>query len=132
MTYSERARPTRRRIRWSRVACLVVTIAAIAAALGYRLPASSSSTSSPPAAAPARERVVRSRPPVLRSEDPRPRSEQRAALGEAGGAVPAGTTVFDDDVPGVANLDPALLAALRRAAAVAADDGVELLVDSGW
>jgi D-alanyl-D-alanine carboxypeptidase len=56
----------------------------------------------------------------------------RAALGEAGGAVPARTTVFDDRVPGVANLDPALLRALRRAASDAADDGVELYVDSGW
>jgi zinc D-Ala-D-Ala carboxypeptidase len=28
------------------------------------------------------------------------------APGEADGAVPAGLTVFDDDVPAVANLDP--------------------------
>ena len=48
------------------------------------------------------------------------------------GAVPAGTTVFDDEVPGVANLDPALLGALRRAATDAAGDGIEFLVDSGW
>jgi hypothetical protein len=60
------------------------------------------------------------------------RSERHGALGEAGGAVPAGTTVFDDDVPGVANLDPALLRALREAASDAAADGVELVVNSGW
>ena len=30
------------------------------------------------------------------------------------------------------NLDPALLAALRRAATDAADDGVEIYVNSGW
>jgi zinc D-Ala-D-Ala carboxypeptidase len=54
------------------------------------------------------------------------------ALGEADGAVPDGTTVFDDDVPGVANLDSDLLAGLRRAATDASGDGVELLVDSGW
>jgi zinc D-Ala-D-Ala carboxypeptidase len=53
-------------------------------------------------------------------------------VGEADGAVPPGTTVFDDDVPGVVNLDPGLLTALRRAAADAAADGVALLVDSGW
>jgi D-alanyl-D-alanine carboxypeptidase len=41
-------------------------------------------------------------------------------------------TVFDDEVPGVANLDPALLGALRQAATDAAGDGVELYVDSGW
>ena len=54
------------------------------------------------------------------------------ARGEAGGAVPDGTTVFDDAVPGVAKLDPALLRALRQAATDAADDGVGLVVDSGW
>jgi D-alanyl-D-alanine carboxypeptidase len=32
----------------------------------------------------------------------------------------------------VANLDPALLGALRLAATDAADDGVEFFVDSGW
>jgi hypothetical protein len=52
-----------------------------------------------------------------------------AARGQAGGAVPAGTTVFDDTVPGVARLDPALQDALRRAAA---DAGIEFVVDSGW
>jgi len=41
-------------------------------------------------------------------------------------------TVFDDETPAVANLDPALLGALRQAAADAADDGVELVVNSGW
>jgi serine-type D-Ala-D-Ala carboxypeptidase (penicillin-binding protein 5/6) len=46
MTYSRRARTTTRRIRirWIRAASLLVVIAAIAAALGYRLLASSSST----------------------------------------------------------------------------------------
>ena len=56
----------------------------------------------------------------------------RGALGEADGAVPDGTTVFDDEIPGVANLDPDLLGALRQAATDAADDGVEFFVDSGW
>jgi zinc D-Ala-D-Ala carboxypeptidase len=35
-------------------------------------------------------------------------------------------------VPGVDNLDPALLGAVRQAATDAADDGVELVVHSGW
>ncbi|MBN6057655.1 M15 family metallopeptidase, partial [Nonomuraea sp. RK-328] len=52
--------------------------------------------------------------------------------GEADGAVPDGVTVFDDEIPAVANLDPDLLKALRRAAADAADDGVEFQVNSGW
>ena len=58
--------------------------------------------------------------------------EHRAALGRAGGAVPHGTTVFDDKVPAVANLDSDLLTALRRAATDAEHDGVQLQVDSGW
>jgi zinc D-Ala-D-Ala carboxypeptidase len=62
----------------------------------------------------------------------RSRSEHRVALGKAGGAVPDDTTVFDDDVPGVAKLDPALLRALRRAAGDAAAGGVTFVVDSGW
>ena len=88
---------------------LLVVIAAIAAALGYQLLASSSSTAASPI-------------DVLRSE-------HRGALGEADGAVPDGTTVFDDEIPAVANLDPALLGALRQAATDAADDGVEFYVN---
>ena len=60
------------------------------------------------------------------------RGEHRGPLGEADGAVPDGTTVFDDEVPGVANLDPALLGALRQAATAAADDGVRFVVNGGW
>ena len=41
-------------------------------------------------------------------------------------------TVFDDEHPAVANLDPALLDALRQAATDAAGDGVEFDVNSGW
>jgi D-alanyl-D-alanine carboxypeptidase len=114
------ARTTTRRIpiRWIRVAGLLAVIAAIAAALGYQLPASSSSTGASPSTAAS---------PIDRR-----RSERRGPLGEADGAVPDGTTVFDGEVPGVANLDSDLLGALRQAATDAANDGVELVVDSGW
>jgi D-alanyl-D-alanine carboxypeptidase len=113
VTYSKPARTTSRRsrIRRIRVAGLLV-IAAIAAAFGYQSLASSSSTATLPIDV--------------------PRSEHRRALGEPDSAVPDGTTVFDDEIPGVAKLDPALLGALRQAADDAADDGVELFVDSGW
>jgi hypothetical protein len=114
MTSSAPARATARRRRRILAAGLLVVIAAIAAGLGSRSPASSSSSSS-------------TVPPV----DGR-RGEHPAALGEADGAVPDGTTVFDEQVPGVANLDPALLGALRRAAADAATDGVRFVVNSGW
>jgi hypothetical protein len=57
-----------------------------------------------------------------------------SARGDAGGAIPAGTTisVFDDDVPAVGNLGADLRAALRRAARDAEADGVELRVTGGW
>jgi D-alanyl-D-alanine carboxypeptidase len=94
-----------------RLAGLLVAIAAIAA-IGSQWPASSSSTAAPPTH--------------------HLRREHRVPLGEIGGGVPDGTTVFDDAVPGVARLNPDLLGALRRAAADAAGDGVQFHVDSGW
>ena len=60
------------------------------------------------------------------------RTAIRRALGTAHGAVPDPVSVFDDETPAVANLDPDLLGALRRAATAAADDGVELFVNGGW
>src|SRR4051812_11708496 len=104
-----------------RVAGLLVVIAAIAAALGYQWPTSRSSTAAP--------RSERWRAPGEADRsvpwDPTVGDRSRAR-GEADGAVPDGTTVFDDDIPGVANLDPALLGALRRATTKAAKDGVEV------
>ena len=114
MTYSHPARTTTRRlrIRRIRVAVLLVVVAAIGATISHQLPAASSATAGP---------VI----DVLRGE-------HRGALGEADGAVPDDTTVFDDGIAGVANLDPALLGALRRAATDGAGAGVDFYVDSGW
>jgi zinc D-Ala-D-Ala carboxypeptidase len=61
-----------------------------------------------------------------------PRSGARGALGLADGLIPDGTTVYDDAVPGVARMNPALRAALRRAADAAAADGIRFVVNSGW
>jgi zinc D-Ala-D-Ala carboxypeptidase len=102
----------RSRTRRLRAAGSLVLVAAIATAFGCAWGASSSSTAAPPIH-------------VLGSP-------HHGALGEADGALPAGTTVLDDRVPGVANLDPGLLRALRRAATDAAGDGVQFVVDSGW
>jgi zinc D-Ala-D-Ala carboxypeptidase len=135
MTYSEPARTTTRRIRIRRirVAGLLVVIAAIGAVLGYQSLASS------PAALPSN--VLRSEDrgalDEVRNEPPRALGEpgapgERGALGEADGAVPDGTTVFDDEIPAIANLDPALLGALRQTTTDAVGDGVEFLVNSGW
>ena len=51
---------------------------------------------------------------------------------QADGALPAGATVLDDRYPGVANLAPDLLRAVREAAEEAANDGVRFSVNSGW
>ncbi len=91
----------------------LVVLAAIAATVAYhsRAHPPTSSTAAPPIDA--------------------PRTERRGGLGEPS-AVPAGTTVFDDEIPGVANLNADVLGALRRAASDAARDGIKLYVDSGW
>jgi hypothetical protein len=120
MTYSEQARPAHR-TRSTILAALVVVSTTLIGVLGYQSLAASSSSATSPI-------------PAERAHLPRHslHGDHRGALGEADGAVPDGTTVFDDEIPGVANLDPALLGALRRAATDAAEDGVEFVVDSGW
>jgi hypothetical protein len=60
------------------------------------------------------------------------RGDHGGTTAEDDGALPDGVTVFDDDYPGIANLDPDLLQALREAATDAADDGIEFYVNSGW
>ena len=134
MTYSQPARTTTRRVRSRRirVAALLVAIAATAAALGYRSLASSSSTAASPIDVLRRASLSWSSSTPTSPGTTFSRSEQRGALGEADGAVPDGTTVFEDEIRGVANLDPALLGALRQAATSAADDGIVFFVDSGW
>ena len=136
MSNSRPARTTPRRTSRILVHCLLIVISAVAAARGYELLASSPSTAAAPVDVPRTEhhaprsahRGALGEPgsaPVLPSE-------QRGAVGEADGALPDGATVFDDQFPAVANLDPALLGALRQAATDAAGDGVEFVVDSGW
>ena len=60
------------------------------------------------------------------------RGDHGGTATEADGALPDGVAVFDDQYPGVANLDPDLLRALREAATDAADDGIDFYVNSGW
>jgi zinc D-Ala-D-Ala carboxypeptidase len=118
-----------------------VVIAAVFGAFGHRTWASWSpwaASDAPARSAPSRSTAapdrqadgVPGRPPPPGSGEWR--GDGRGALGEADGAVPDGASVFDDEIPGVANLDADLLRALRRAAADAADDRVEFVVNSGW
>lgn len=46
--------------------------------------------------------------------------------------LPDGVTIFDEQYPGVANLEPELLSALRDAATDGADHGITFYVNSGW
>jgi D-alanyl-D-alanine carboxypeptidase len=122
---------------------LAVLIAACIGALGYQ------SLAAPPSSAThdARARSIPAAPITVarQADDVRRRRPPRhlppidslhgdhlGAPDEAGGAVPDGVTVFDDAYPGVANLDPDLLQALREAATDAAADGVTFSVTSGW
>jgi D-alanyl-D-alanine carboxypeptidase len=141
----EQARTAVRRARSTVLAALVVSSTALIAVLGHQssTPTLSSTASSWSTAAPTvtvRLSEQRGAPPstTASSGDIPPgepgglRHESRGALGEADGVVPDGTTVFDDDSPAVANLDPDLLGALRHAATHAAGDGIEFIVNSGW
>jgi hypothetical protein len=114
MPHSDPAWTPRRRLRSRRpgVAGVILLAAACLVALGLQVLALSPSTAASPFG-------------VLHAA-------HRGALGKAGGAVPRGTSVFDDDVPGVRRLDPELLGALRRAAADAGREGIDVVVDSGW
>jgi hypothetical protein len=155
MTYREPARRTTRRIPTILVAGLLVVVAAIAASIGY--PLLSAASSSPTAGSPlafswppafssplAPSASLAALPPIPRSEPPGApggvvpegamvlRPEHRGALGEADGVLPDRATVFDSRYPGIANLDPELLRALRGAATRAAKAEIEFSVTSGW
>lgn len=54
------------------------------------------------------------------------------ALGVEGGLLSDPVSPYDTDLPALSNLDPALLAAVQRAADAAAADGVTMVVTSGW
>ncbi|MBF6619816.1 MAG: M15 family metallopeptidase [Patulibacter sp.] len=103
------------------IGLLVAT--AIAVAFGGRWLEESSSFSSFSGALPSA--------PVERTVDVL-RGARGRESGESGGAVPDGTTAFDDEIPGIEHLDSSLLEALRAASTDAADAGVALMVTSGW
>ncbi|MFE6985293.1 M15 family metallopeptidase [Streptomyces griseus] len=131
------SRTSTHRIRRPLVVGLMAVLAAIVVTLGHPLlkPSSDSdSATGSGSAMPGRSSSVRPPAPSLPDRAPPDSSQQdrRGTLDEADGVVPDGVTVLDDDVPAVANLDADLLAALRRAAPEAADDGVAFTVNSGW
>lgn len=110
---SARIPASRLRAPWARIAG-VLLVAALAAAAGNHYLAPSPSTGASTDGGAARiESDARPMPPAAVT-----------------GPIPDGTTPFDE-IPGVADLDPALLRALRLAATDAAHDGVGVVVTSG-
>jgi D-alanyl-D-alanine carboxypeptidase len=97
-------------------------------AVSQGVPRVESSSTQP---SPQRVRQVPNAPDVPRVSDA-PRGASRDRLGVAGGRLPVGVTVFDDSYPAVAELDPALLRALRTASTDATGDGVTVQLNSGW
>jgi zinc D-Ala-D-Ala carboxypeptidase len=117
------------------LAGFLVVIAVITAALGCQSLTPSSTAASPADVLhPAHRRSSPSPKAVSTAHRaaPAPPVAHHGGAGVADGVVPGGTTVFDDDVPAVANLDPNLARALRQAATDAARDDHEFLVNSGW
>ncbi|MFE6779641.1 D-alanyl-D-alanine carboxypeptidase family protein [Streptomyces sp. NPDC057702] len=139
MTRTQRsARGTPRRGRWLVVGGLVVAAAIIALLVpdASRTPSASpsaSATAAPPSRSPASVASPSPAPSASASPPSHPsRGADLGALDEADGVVPDGVTVFDDTVAAVANLNPRLLDAVRRAARDAAAEGVTFYVNSGW
>jgi zinc D-Ala-D-Ala carboxypeptidase len=125
-----------RRPRPTTLVALVVAGAALAGVLGHQSLTSSSFSAASPLDIglrdPAPDVTGMVADPPLPDDKRRHRGHPAFALGEHDGAVPVGVTVFDDEIPAVAKLEPALLRALQRAATDAADDDVEIVVESGW
>lgn len=130
MSPRRRARPVSR-TRSAVLAALIVTTVTVVGVVGHRSPSSQASTAPPrstttKAAAASSSAAI---PMAPAKPPPSSTTSRPAGIGRADGVVPDGVTVFDRDVPAVANLDPALRDALRRAAA---DADVTFSVNSGW
>ena len=118
---------------------LVLVIAAIIGSLLYQSALASGPAIGEAQVPGAHPALPQSAPPSAPASGEGHRPEQRATTSEADSAVtkadgvlPPGVTVFAWEYPGVANLDDDLLQALRDATTDAADDGIELFVNSGW
>ena len=109
------------------VAGLSMVIAVAIASFGH--PWLSSAASTMPSSSTA---VSSTQPPFASDPVSSPPMARRGPPDQADGVLPNDATVFDEAYPGIAGLDPDLLRTLRQAATDAADDGVELIVESGW
>ena len=129
MSHSQPARTAR--LRTGPTVLAVLVVATLTGVLGCSsLPSLSSPGAAPVVAAPSAPGSHQGlRGNALGAPPGRPQDVGPRALGVADGVVPDGVTVLDDGYPAVANLDPALLDALREAATEAGD---KFRVNSGW
>jgi hypothetical protein len=136
--YAPLPKNTRKTARFA--AAMVIIVAAIVGTLVYQTalsskPSSEQSLQGEPVGATTgpdgeTDQSIPSRPP--RRDPDGPIADDAGIVPVGDGMLPAGVTVFDDEYPGVANLSPELLGALRAAATDAARDGIEFSVNSGW
>ena len=133
MRYNE---PARTAARWTLSNIFTALVAVSATLIGVLIYQSLASSSS--SAAISVDTLDGDRQGVPGGARPHPHKSRREGAPEraprsgAAVAVPGGVSVFNDEIPALANLDPDLLAALRQAATDAADDDVEIFVNSGW
>ena len=111
----------------------------VTAALAHRVPTSLSAATAAPSVSPPPSRSPSASPSPSSADPPvdtapggHVRAGRKRSDGEAGGVLPDGVTAFDGEYPGISELDPELLRALREATTDASDDGVEIYVNSGW
>jgi D-alanyl-D-alanine carboxypeptidase len=126
MTCNQSVRAAGRHLPATIFAAAVVLNAALIGVLAQQWLTSPSSS-----AAPAHLPIETAATPPPQPESA-PDSQLPSEVTVADGAVPDGATVFNDDIPAVANLDANLLAALRHAATDAERDGVGFVVNSAW
>jgi D-alanyl-D-alanine carboxypeptidase len=135
MEYRAPARSTSRRIPTVLVIGLLVGVGTTAF-LGHPFLSSASLTPEPSQPTPSAAPATAAGSPSDARPAARPLEFLRAtpadAPREADGVLPAGVTVFDTGYPGIANLDPDLVRALRSATTAAARHGVKLFIESGW
>ncbi|TDE94091.1 peptidase M15 [Occultella glacieicola] len=106
---------------WTTAVGLLVVLAAIAGLLGHR---SGPTAAAPPSTSWSLEGIV--------GEGEAAEAPDDGTIGPEDGVLPEGTSVFDDRFAGVVNVDPALLQALRDAAADAAERDIAFELNSGW
>ena len=115
------------------VVAAVVAVVVLLDVCGCRPPAAASAAPRPAPTSPTSHASLEPpREEVSPGPGDGPASDRVGALGVEDGRLPDGVTPVDTAYPAVANLDEHLRAALRRAAAAAADDGITVHLNSGW